>query len=218
VQIVSEMPRPILKSSSLHPYHVRSRCINRDWFSQPMEEVWEIMSEQLFFINHAFKVKIHAFVLMSNHYHMLISTPEGNLSESMAWFNRETSRSVIKDSERINQTYGGRFKGTLITSFHHFINVYKYIYRNPVTAGICKNVEAYPFSTLHGLLGLAPMTIPMELDTLLFENMDSHMDWLNLEPKKEHLEEIRKGLKKSVFALSVNRTTRKKSALEDDAL
>ncbi len=176
------------------------------------------MSEQLFFIHHVYGVKIHAFVLMSNHFHLLISCPNGNLSEAMSWFMRETSRAITKASDRINQTYGGRFSRTLIETEHHFKNVYKYVYRNPVTAGICDNVEVYQFSTLSGLLGQSHMIIPLEPDTFLFDNVEREIRWLNKKPKKEHLLDVKTALKKAVFRLPRDRDSRKKNKLEIDAL
>ncbi|OQW54629.1 MAG: hypothetical protein A4S09_05590 [Proteobacteria bacterium SG_bin7] len=159
------------------------------------------MSEQLFFVHHAYKVKIHAFVLMSNHFHLLISTPEGNLSNAMLWFMRESSRTIIKNSGRINQTYGSRYKGTLITSSQYYLNVYKYVYRNPVTAGICDRVEEYQYSTLSGLIGLCPLLIPVTEDTLLFDDVIKQLNWLNSQPKDGQLEETKRGLRKGVFSL-----------------
>lgn len=120
------MPRSKNQISSTWPYHVYGRCINKDWFSQPLNEVWNIMSEQLHFVRFAYDIRIHAFVLMANHYHALFSTPQGNLSDGMSWFARETSRTLTKSADRINQTYGSRYGNSLIQSTHHFKNVYKY--------------------------------------------------------------------------------------------
>jgi REP element-mobilizing transposase RayT len=65
-------------------------------------------------INRAYKAEIHAFVLMSNHFHLVVSFPENNMSEAMNYFMRETSRMISRDAGRINQTYGSRYFRSII--------------------------------------------------------------------------------------------------------
>ncbi|WP_081111818.1 transposase [Bdellovibrio bacteriovorus] len=62
------------------------------------------MSNYLCFIHHAYKGEIYAFVLMSNHFHLLIRFPENNMSEAMTYFMRESSRMISRQAGRINQT------------------------------------------------------------------------------------------------------------------
>jgi hypothetical protein len=84
------------------------------------------------------------------------------------------------------------------------MNAYKYIYRNPVRAGLCERVEDYPFSTISGLVGNSRLLFPVVEDTLLFNPTFqwSTLDWLNTAPKDGHEEQIRKALKRSVFTFS----------------
>lgn len=165
-----------------------------------MNEVWDIMSAQLFFMHHAFQISIHSFVLMSNHFHLLVSTPQANLPEAMAFFMRETSREIVRQANRINQTWGGPYFRTFLRTEAHFLNAYKYVYRNPVSAGLSPFCESYPFSTLHGLLGGRPLTFPVHEDTLLFSphlNL-RHLEWLNTANAADE-EEVRCAMKKSTF-------------------
>jgi REP element-mobilizing transposase RayT len=184
-----------------------------------MNDVWEIMSDYLYFVSHHYQLKIYAFVLMSNHFHLLASTPEINLSEILNYFMRETSREIGRLSGRINQIYGARNHKTLLPSFHYYMNTYKYIYRNPVRAKICNDVVEYPYSTLHGLLGLRRMIIPMAEDTLLFKGEldESHLLWLNTPSIAEHEDEMRRALRRSVFKLPKTKD-RRKSELETTLL
>lgn len=144
------------QNHSEFPYHITARCINRDWFSIDMPAVWEIMTRQLYFTNFAFNLRIHSFVLMSNHFHMIVRSPEANLSVAMSYFMRETSREITRRSHRINQTYGSRFHRSLIA--------YKYVFRNPVEAGLCNRVEDYEFSSLKGVLGERWLDVPISED------------------------------------------------------
>lgn len=174
-----------------------------------MKEVWEVYSEQLFFAHHAFGLKIHSFVLMNNHFHLLATSPRANLSETMCYFMRETSRELGRLSKRINQIYGRPYFGSSLTSNHYFLNAYKYVYRNPVEAGLADCVESYPFSTLRALLGAQHTMIPVQEDTLLFSDVESQLRWLNTPyPNAKMRESIRKALQRREFRFP--RTTKGK--------
>lgn len=183
-----------------------------------MEQVWEIMSTRLHSAKHRFNLRIHSFVLMSNHFHLLVSTPDANLSQAMAYFMKATSDELTFMSGRINQTYGGRHFRTIIEDYHYFTNSYKYFYCNPVMAGICQRPEEYPFSTLHGKLGKSHLLVPVEEDTLLFNDVDGILKWLNERPCDEDWKTMRDALRKSKFKLKMIKTTGKPHALETKRL
>ena len=200
------------------PYHITARCINREWFSIDMPIVWKIMTKHLHFIHLAYNVRIVAFVLMSNHFHLIIRAPEGNLSEAMQFFMSQTGRDLRENSHRINRCFGGRFHRSLLTSHHYFNHAYKYLYQNPVVAGIAKLPEDYPFSTLPGLLGRAKLDVPI-CDDISWESLDSRLatlKWLGREPDPHDWKKIKKALKKSEFAIA--REGRDPDKLENDAL
>lgn len=211
------MPRPPIVLQSEFPYHITARCINKDWFKVPMSTVWDIMSNNLFFIHHTYKVKIFAFVLMSNHFHLIIQTPDANLSETMAWFMRETSRSLTKAGNRINQTYGSRYYRSIIKTSHYYLNAYKYVYHNPIQGGLCKHILDYPYSTLPGLLGLQHTLIPTEEDLTLFSNIGETIEWINRKPTPDHWTSVRLAIQRPEFKLSRLRN-KKANPLEYDTL
>jgi putative transposase len=200
---------------SEYPYNVGARSINKEWFSIPMPRVWEIMEEQLYFIHHAFSVRIHAFMLMSNHFHLIVSTPDSNLSEAMCWFMRETSRALTRAGNRINQSYGGRYFRSLILQPNYYLSAYKYLYYNPVHAGICQNVLQYPFSTLPGLLGMKRLFIPV-LDDTLFDDVEGTLGWLNRAPDPRDWEAVGKASHRKAF--SFPRENSRRHHLETDTL
>lgn len=200
------MPRKPAPQSFEFPFHITARCTNKDWFAIPMPEVWRIMEEQLYFAAHAFDVRIHSFVLMTNHFHLMISTPSGNLSSCMRYFMTETSRALLRKCRRINQIYGGRNRPTQICSAHHFTNAYKYVYRNPAAAGLCTRVEDYPYSTLRGLLGAQHLLVPLVEDTILFDgNLEQTLAWLNRPSTLEEWDEVRRALRRRTFQLPQRR-------------
>ena len=195
------MPRAKLIESTINPYHLSMRCNNREWFKLPMEEVWDIMQRYLHFVSHAFNARIHAFVLMANHYHLIARFPDGGLANTMQYFNRETSRSIANATGRINHVYGGRYWRSEILGYHHFMNVYKYVLRNPVEVGAAESVQAFPYSTLAGLLGSRHLLIPVEEDTLLFGDPEENLRWLNQAPDPEYRKAMKRGLRRLQFTL-----------------
>lgn len=209
------MPRKQLIRSLEHPYHITARCINRDWFRVPIAEVWKVFEDYLFFVSHTYGLRIHSFVLMTNHFHMIASTPNGNLDEAMNYLMREVSRHITQKSGRINQTFGGPYHWTLVDNFHYFMHAYKYVYRNPVEAGLAKNVLEYPYSTLVGRLGFQKLIFPVSDDAILENDVEGTLCWLNSSYERGHKEVIQKALHKQVFKLRRDRNTKKPHRLEE---
>lgn len=131
---------------------------------------------------------------------------------------RETSRELTRRSRRINHLYGARFHRTVITSPIYYLHAYKYVYRNPVKAGLCELVEEYRYSSLQGLLGETWLDIPVSEDDNwgTLETRENTLEWLNTSPTDEEWDQVRKALKKSEFKLT--RIDNRPSALEDNAL
>lgn len=85
-------------------------------------------------------------------------------------------------------------------TYNYALNAYKYIYRNPIEAGLCINVEDYEFSTLRGLLGLNKLAVPVEEDLTLFSDMEGTLKWINRAyPNLEIKETIANAMKKNRF-------------------
>jgi REP element-mobilizing transposase RayT len=197
------------------PYHVTARTNNREWFGLDLSEVWKIFEEQLYFIHHGFGVRIHAFVLMGNHFHLLLSDPEGKMSVTLRWLLTETAKEINRQMNSKNHVYGQRNYRSLVESYHYYTHAYKYIYRNPVEAGICTRVEEYTYSSLPGLFGLQKLNFPIS-DSLLTDDLEKNLNWLNRSTEKKDRETIRQGLKRPVFKLRMDPVSRKESRLESE--
>lgn len=209
------MPRKKTYRNSAYPYHVTARCTNKEWFAVPMPRVWEIFSNYLHFVSHAYDVQIHSFVLMSNHFHMLISTPNANIDQAMNYLLREVSRQIGKESDRINQIFGGPYHWTIISNSIYYQHAYKYIYRNPVHAGLCERVEEYPFSTLRGLLGKEHLTIPAIDNLSLIQDCPRQLEWLNNDYIEEYRLSIQTALKHNQFSFPANEADGRAHPLEN---
>ena len=142
------MPRQPLIRTSDFPYHITQRSNNREWFYLPPNILWRQCQMALRQACDEHQVKIHAFVLMSNHYHSLVTTPLANLDVFQWRFACLFTKEVRRLSGRINHVFGNRYKWNLIRDERYFLQAYKYIYLNPVRAGITKRAELYKFSTL----------------------------------------------------------------------
>ncbi|QLY23806.1 transposase [Bdellovibrio sp. KM01] len=196
------------------PIHISARCKNREFFPIPIEEVWEIMEDYLFFIAHAFNIEILSFVLMNNHFHLIVRNPDGNLSAAMNYFMGETSRRINEKAKIINQLYGSRYHRTVIDSEHYLMHAYKYVYRNPIEAGLSRRAEDYPYSTLSRSLGNGRFNFPFSPDQILFNSINLTLQWINQNPTNENKQQIKKALKRKRFELpKAMRNNRKKPSL-----
>lgn len=143
------MPRRKLIRQNQFPYHVTTRTNNKDWFSIPIYEVWDICKFALIRAQKANPVIVHCFVLMGNHYHLLITTPESDIDKFMFYFNKGLSDLINKRSGVINHKFSNRYSWSIVDNKNYLFNVYRYIYQNPVRAKITKDCFSYPYSSLH---------------------------------------------------------------------
>jgi len=94
--------------------------------------------------------RLHAFVLMTNHDHLFVETPEGNLSAGMQHYNGSYTGYFNRRHRRRGHLFQGRFKGHLIEEEGYFLEVSRYIHLNPVRAKIVERPEQYAFSSYRG--------------------------------------------------------------------
>ncbi len=86
---------------------------------------------------------------------------------------------LTRMGNRINETYAGRHYKCILQHPNYFLNAYKYNYRNPVSAGMCTNVEYYPYSTLPSIMGLSNIPFPMAEDTTWNSDPAGTLAWLS---------------------------------------
>lgn len=96
---------------------------------------------------------IHAFCLMSNHYHLLIETPCGNLSQVMQHVNGAYTNYFNTKRKRSGHLFQGRYKAILIEADEYATEISRYIHLNPVRAGMVKRPEEYPWSSYRDYVG-----------------------------------------------------------------
>jgi putative transposase len=138
---------------------------------------------------------ISQFVLMSNHYHLLIRTPNCDIDLFMYWFNKTFSEKLRRASGMENRMFGSNYKWSIIMNPNYFKNVFRYIYQNPLRANITDKCEFYPYSTFHYYT--FQKQLPFKFTPI--NHLEKDNEFINDICPLEQQEEIRKGLKKSVF-------------------
>ena len=103
-----------------------------------------------------------AYVLMTNHFHLVIQTPEPNLSRGMQWFNTAYAIWFNRRHKRWGHLYGGRFKAFVIEKETYLLEVLRYVVLNPVRAQLVERPEDYRWSSFRATAGLE--TAPEWLD------------------------------------------------------
>ncbi len=94
-----------------------------------------------------YKAVIHAYCLMSNHYHLLISTPAGNLSQILRHINGAYTVYFNKRHKRVGHLFQGRYKAILVEADEYAGELSRYIHLNPVRAGLVDRPENYIWSS-----------------------------------------------------------------------
>jgi putative transposase len=195
------MPRKNLIRTADFPYHITSRSNNKEWFYVPIEDVWKYCIELLGSGSKKFNIKIYSFVLMANHYHLLLQTPDENIDKFMRFFNKGLSDRISRQASRINRIFGASYHWSLIKDDSYFINVYKYIYQNPLRAGLVSKCEKYRYTTLGQRLGLTILEESLLLSPT-YDHCDYNLDelaWLNDSFCDTDLSIIKRGLKRTTY-------------------
>jgi REP element-mobilizing transposase RayT len=97
---------------------------------------------------------VSAFVLMTNHFHLVLKTPEPNLSRGMQWLNGKYAGRFNARHKRCGHLFQGRFKAVLVEKETYFANVLRYVVLNPVRAGIVERPEDFRWSSYRATAGL----------------------------------------------------------------
>jgi putative transposase len=106
-------------------------------------------------------VQLHAYVMMNNHFHLMVQTPKGNLSEFMRHFNISYTAAFNRRHRRVGHLYQGRYKAILIDKDSYLLELSRYVHVNPIrvrsnvgaqTRQPNRRLEQYLWSSLPGYL------------------------------------------------------------------
>jgi DNA-directed RNA polymerase specialized sigma24 family protein len=104
---------------------------------------------------------------MDNHYHLLVQTPEGNLSKGMRQLNGVYTQASNRRHGRVGHLFQGRFKAILVDREAYLLELARYVVLNPVRARVVRRAIDWPWSSYRASMGKAPAEPFLAVDGLL---------------------------------------------------
>ena len=147
------MARPLRIEYDGALYHVTSRGNERKAIFRDDTDR-ELFLATLFQVTERFHWLCHAYCLMNNHYHLVIETPDGNLSKGMRQLNGVYTQTFNRRHHRVGHLFQGRFKGILVQKESHFLEVCRYVVLNPIRAKAVKHPREWAWSSYRATGGL----------------------------------------------------------------
>jgi len=160
------MARPIRLEFAGALYHVTSRGDRR-------EDIFESDSDRRLFLTvlgdvcDRYNWVCHAYCLMDNHYHLLIETPDANLSKGMRQLNGVYTQTFNRSNNRVGHVFQGRFKGILVEKQSYLLELARYIVLNPVRAEMVRSAKDWPWSSYRATAGQVLSPVWLHVDWLL---------------------------------------------------
>ena len=191
------MPRlPRLELSGV-PLHVTQRGINKGAIFLDEDDRHHFRR----LLRRAFRdhgIALHAFVLMDNHFHLLV-TPDavGRLSRAMGWVGQSYVQAFNLRHRRCGALWQGRFKSCLVQSERYLLTVMRYIELNPVRAAMVEAPQDYRWSSVHTHLARArdPLIAPHPLYLAMGgdpnERAHAYQQWLDAGIAPDDLQHLR---------------------------
>ena len=132
-------------------YHIVNRGVEQRVIYKDNED-FKMFLELLCSGCQLYRVQLHCYVLMNNHYHLIIETREENLSRFMKHLNASYAIYFNKKYKRSGHLWQGRFKSWYVTDETYLYTLVNYIENNPVKAKIVNRVGEYPYSSYQSLM------------------------------------------------------------------
>ncbi|MGD0958784.1 MAG: transposase [Methylomonas sp.] len=160
------MSRPLRIEFAGGLYHVTSRGDGR-------EAIYLTDQDRLLFLEllgnvvETYNWAVHAYCLMDNHYHLLIETPDGNLSQGMRQLNGVYTQRFNRGHQRVGHVFQGRYKAIIVQKESYLLEVARYIVLNPVRAQMVNNPADWPWSNYRATAGFCDSPPWLTTDWLL---------------------------------------------------
>ena len=148
------MARPLRLEFAGALYHVTARGDGREdiyradgdrrLFLDVLAEVWERCNWT-----------VHAYCLMTNHYHLLVETPGANLAKGMRQLNGVYTQRFNRTYERVGHVFQGRYKAILVQKETYLLELARYVVLNPVRARMVRRAGDWPWSSYRAMVGEA---------------------------------------------------------------
>lgn len=149
------MARPLRLEFSGALWHVTSRGNEQRPIFADDEDRTRFL-EVLDRVTTMFRWRLYAYVLMGNHYHLLLETQEPNLAAGMRQLNGITTQAFNRRHRRTGHLLQGRYKAILVERERHLLELVRYLALNPVRAGLVKSAGEWAWSSYRATAGLRP--------------------------------------------------------------
>ncbi|MCL4471422.1 MAG: transposase [Gammaproteobacteria bacterium] len=160
------MARPLRLEFSGALYHVTSRGDRREdiFLSDDDRSDW---LEVLGTVCARFNWVVHAFCQMTNHYHLLVETVDGNLSGGMRQLNGLYTQRFNRRHGLVGHLFQGRYKAILVQKEAYLLELTRYVVLNPLRADMVESLEDWRWSSYPFIMGHAAPPSWLDTDWLL---------------------------------------------------
>ncbi len=164
--MLRRMARPLRIEFPGALYHVTTRGDRRETVYEDdadRERFLALLGE----VVGAFNWVVHAYCLMDNHYHLLVETPDGNLSRGMRQLNGVYTQWSNRRHGRTGHLFQGRYKAVLVDADEYLLELTRYVVLNPVRAGMVRAPGDWPWSSYRATQGDVPCPPWLAADAVL---------------------------------------------------
>lgn len=160
------MARPLRIHYPHAVYHVTARGNERKAIVQDDEDRARFIQTVADMVEQ-YQILCHAWVLMDNHYHLLLETPHANLSRAIRHLNGVYTQSYNRRHHRVGHLFQGRFTAILIEKEAYLLELCRYVVLSPVRAGMVKHPKAWSWSSYRATAGEETIPKWLTVDWLL---------------------------------------------------
>jgi len=148
-------------------HHVMNRAVGRRPFFETREDI-RLFLALLARVVRRGDLEIHAYSVLSTHFHLLVRSPRGRLSAAMAWAEGTYVRAFNAKRDRPGPLVRNRFRSKRVDCLAYFANVVRYIDANAVDAGLVRRPRDYPFASAAAYAGgrTPPWLHPTEVQSV----------------------------------------------------
>ena len=165
--------------SPINTFHVIGKTALKRWPCENQRTAWRIFCKSINELQKEHQLKTRAFVLMGNHYHWLCQNNDVENPPVFKLLHERINFHFHYEADSRNHVFGPTPQVVVISSKASYTNTYKYIYQNPLTAGLAFKAEDYPYSTLGTVLGRAKTSFQIEDNMNLITDPHRVVHWIN---------------------------------------
>ena len=160
------MARPLRLELAGALYHVTSRGDGR-------EDIYRSDDDRLAWLDTLAQVcarfnwVCHAYCQMDNHYHLVIETPEANLSKGMRHLNGVYTQRYNRSHQRVGHVFQGRFKAILVEKDSYLLELARYVVLNPLREKVVRQLNHWPWSSYLATCGQVAAPDWLQTDFIL---------------------------------------------------